>query len=587
MGTVSGGGGYKGGSSATVEATAKPGYQFACWTENGSEVSTENPYIFPVTGDKALTAEFEELPATGIQLDASTLAVAEGSTKELTVLPVPDGAKLEGVTWTSSDPAVATVDENGVVTGVKAGTATITVTMDGFTAVCTVTVNPVEPVPVRPPELPPDTDDQMLKVVMETGLSQVPEGLQEKFDTPAAIETQLKTEIKAVNPAVPETNTAVYDVELLISKDGGVTWEEATKDNFPAGGLTLTLPYPEGTGRSYAFTVVHMFTMDNGTGKGPGDMETPKVTNTDQGIRFTVTGLSPISVGWTEPQPVPSGGSGSDSDDEPAYAVTVEKPDHGKVTANRQSASQGSAVTLTVTPDSGYVLDTLTVTNAKGSVLKLTGKGSGKYTFTMPGGKVSVEARFVLAGETHDCPSLAFADLNTSAWYHEAVDYVLSQGVMGGYGAGRFGPNEKLSRAQLAQLLYNLAGRPAVTGASPFTDVADGAWCADAVIWASANNIVSGYGDGRFAPDAPITREQLAVMLYRYEQHLGGGFTGAWMFLMNYSDVAAVSDYAYEAMCWCTMNGVIHGYADGRLNPKGPATRAQAAQMLMSFLKNR
>ena len=156
---------------------------------------------------------------------------------------------------------------------------------------------------------------------------------------------------------------------------------------------------------------------------------------------------------------------------------------------------------------------------------------------------------------------------------------------MSGYGDGRFAPDVPLSRAMLAQILYNMAGKPSVDNCI-FADVPSGAWYYDAVTWAAANGIVGGYGNGLFGPNDPITREQLATMLYRYEQSQGGGFVNDWAFLLDYPDRDNVSGYAYEALCWCTMNGIIAGMTDGTLNPQGAATRAQAAVMLMRFVQN-
>ena len=283
-----------------------------------------------------------------------------------------------------------------------------------------------------------------------------------------------------------------------------------------------------------------------------------------------------------------SGGSST-----PSYSVTVPKTENGTITVSPKSASRGGTVTITVTPDDGYTLETLTATDSKGNEIELTDKGNGKYTFQMPASKVTVEATFVPV-ETEPqpcdggvtCPAYHFTDVDTSAWYHEAVDYVLLNGIMSGYGGGLFGPNDSLSRAQLAQILYNREGQPTTGSSGVFTDVAGDAWYSDAVTWANLSGIVEGYGNGRFGPNDPITREQLAVMLYRYAQLKGKGFTGMWAFRLDYADAASVSDYAYEAMCWCTMNGVISGYEDKTLRPQNNATRAQVAQMLKNFLEN-
>ena len=384
-------------------------------------------------------------------------------------------------------------------------------------------------------------------------------------------------------------------MELQISTDGGATWTKATAANFPANGLTVTLPYPAGTNNSYTFTVVHMFTTSD-FGKTPGHTETPTVTNTADGLQFTVTGLSPISVGWVQPSTPTTptgptgGGGGGGGGSSSAYAVTVERAEHGKVTSNRTNASSGSTVTLTATPDTGCVLDTLTVTDSRGNEIRLTAQGGGKYTFTMPSRAVTVKAAFApLPDDTEkpcdggvDCPSHGFTDLGTvGTWYHEAVDYVLRNDLMGGYGNGLFGPDDTLTRAQFAQILFNKEGRPAVTGGSIFTDVAPGAWCAPAITWAAERGIVGGYGNGTFGPNDNITREQLAVMLWRY-----AGSPAATNKELHFNDTDEISGFALEALRWAVENGIINGYGNGRLGPQGRATRAQVAQILKNFLDN-
>ena len=182
-----------------------------------------------------------------------------------------------------------------------------------------------------------------------------------------------------------------------------------------------------------------------------------------------------------------------------------------------------------------------------------------------------------------NCPSLAFTDIDTAGWYHHNVDYVLEKGMMNGMGNGVFAPNGNLSRAMLVTILWRLEGEPQVTDGVDFTDVSEDSWYTDAVAWASANGIVNGMGDGTFAPDTDITREQLAAIIYRYEQHKGGGFTGTWMFRMDYTDITEVSEWSYEAMCWCTMKGIINGKPGKLLDPKGNATRAEAAAMLNRY----
>lgn len=282
-----------------------------------------------------------------------------------------------------------------------------------------------------------------------------------------------------------------------------------------------------------------------------------------------------------------SGGGGGVT----TYTVAVENAEHGKVTASPSRASSGTPVTITVTPDEGYELEKLTVTDSKGSEVKLTDKGNGKYTFDMPNTKVEIRAVFRKIAPVWencpggvDCPAYSYRDVDTSAWYHEAVDYVLVNGLMSGYGNGVFGPNDHLSRAQLCQILYNKEGRPAVTGNSAFTDVANGAWYFDAVTWAAENGIVGGYGGGLFGPEDNITREQLAAILYRYAQAKGYDVSvGEDTNILSYADALDVSEWAIPAMQWACGSGVINGVTDSTLVPQGNATRAQAATMLMRF----
>ena len=281
----------------------------------------------------------------------------------------------------------------------------------------------------------------------------------------------------------------------------------------------------------------------------------------------------------------PTGGGGGGAT---TYAVTVEKAEHGKVTASPSRASSGTPVTITVTPDEGYELEKLTVTDSKGSEVKLTDKGNGKYTFDMPNTKVEIRAVFRKIAPVWencpggvDCPAYSYRDVDTSAWYHEAVDYVLVNGLMSGYGNGVFGPNDHLSRAQLCQILYNKEGRPAVTGSSVFIDITDGAWYSGAVTWAAENGIVDGYGNGLFGPEDNITREQLAAILWRY-----AGSPGSSHSLDAFTDAGQISDWAMDAMRWANENGVLNGDGSGHLIPRGNATRAHVAQMIQNFLEN-
>ena len=292
----------------------------------------------------------------------------------------------------------------------------------------------------------------------------------------------------------------------------------------------------------------------------------------------TVTRPAPPS------EPSDDGGSSSPSssvggDSRPTAAVTVEPAEHGEVTSDRARAAYSAPVTLTVQPEKGYELESLTVTDRQGIYMKLSELGGGKYAFTMPGGPVTVRAVFRALGEKR-CPSLAFSDLDVRLWYHEATDFVLEAGLMNGYADGTFRPNGTLSRAMLAQILYNRAGRPAVTGGGTFADVDSGAWYAPAVAWAVEQGVADGYADGTFRPDAGITREQLAVMLWRCAGRPAAGRA------LDFADADRAGDYAREALSWAVERGVMSGKSGGVLDPKGAATRAQTAQMLKNQGRN-
>ena len=261
------------------------------------------------------------------------------------------------------------------------------------------------------------------------------------------------------------------------------------------------------------------------------------------------------------------------------YTVSVEDTDNGSVEVSPTRASKGSTVTVTVKPDEGYELDELTVTDKNGDSVKLTDKGDGKYTFKMPASKVTVEAVFTAA----KVEGLPFTDVTSGDWFYDAVAYVYDKGMMEGTTDTTFAPTMNLTRSMIAQVLYNLEERPEAPGAAGFTDVAAGAWYADAVNWAAARGIVKGYDTGAFGPEDSVTREQLAAILYRYAQAKGYDTTQGGMAVREFSDSASISDWAQTAMSWAVNAQVLSGKGNGVLDPQGTATRAEVAQMLMNF----
>ena len=180
---------------------------------------------------------------------------------------------------------------------------------------------------------------------------------------------------------------------------------------------------------------------------------------------------------------------------------------------------------------------------------------------------------------------LPFVDVPSGSWYEDAVWYVYENGLMAGTSDTTFAPDITTSRGMIVTILYRLEGTPAISGASGFTDVADGQYYTDAVAWAAANNIVGGYGNGLFGPNDTITREQMAAILYRYAQYKGYDVTAS-ADLSGYSDAAQVSSYALAALQWANAEGLVNGTSDTTLTPGGSATRAQVAVILMRFCEN-
>ena len=254
-----------------------------------------------------------------------------------------------------------------------------------------------------------------------------------------------------------------------------------------------------------------------------------------------------------------SSGGGSSS---PSYSVTIpNKTENGTVTVSPRSAEKGDTVTITAKPDSGYQLDDLTVTDKNGKKLKLTDKGNGKYTFTMPASKVTVTPTFVKIAQQPT--GKTFSDVEKSDWFADAVAYVTDKGLMNGTGSDTFSPNASTTRGMLMTVLARYAGTD-TTGSKP--------WYQKGMEWAKAHGVSDGTN-----PEVNITREQLVTMLYRY-----AGSPAASGSLDNFSDASTVSSYAVNAMQWAVANGIVNG-SNGKLNPKNNATRAEVAAILMRF----
>ena len=320
-----------------------------------------------------------------------------------------------------------------------------------------------------------------------------------------------------------------------------------------------------------------------------GSSKTIKVKNslTDENIKVTVNGESKTiepskDATFTYTKPSSGGSSGGSSSGKTTYKVTTSAVNNGGVNASPSNAEKGATITITLSPDKGYKLDKLTVTDGSGKTVSTVKKSDTVYTFTMPASAVNVGVSYVKADET---PSeTKFNDVSANDWFASAVDYVTGKGMMNGTADNTFSPKANTTRGMVVTVLYRLENQPSTSAAS-FTDVASGAYYANAVAWANANGIVSGYGSGKFGPNDKVTREQLAAILYRYAQYKKYDVSGAKS-LDGYTDAQSVSSYAVPALQWANAAGVVTGKSGNKLDPKGNATRAEVAAMLMRFCEN-
>ena len=292
-------------------------------------------------------------------------------------------------------------------------------------------------------------------------------------------------------------------------------------------------------------------------------------TEKNGGTKITTATLfdkdTTVYAHWTYTGSTGGGGGGVTT-----YPITVKSAKNGDVTASHKSASKGTTVTLTVDPDKGYVLDTLTVLDGKDKELKLTEK-NGKYTFTMPASKVTVEATFKASAPTGKNP---FIDVPAGAYYEDAVVWAVEKGITTGMSAAAFDPNGSCTRAQIVTFLWRAAGSPAPrTKVMPFTDVPAGSYYHDAVLWAVENGITKGTSDTMFSPDATCTRAQIVTFLWRSQKSPAAGMANP------FADVAA-DTYYIDAVLWAVKHNITVGTTFSIFSPDEECTRAQIVTFL-------
>ena len=483
----------------------------------------------------------------------------------LTFTVTPEGEKLFR-TLTVNGVDCLTQPKDGNVTAVKNG-ASYTITIKDVISNIAVDVEAVE-----------------YQIAANT-LDIVPSALSSKFSTIDELKNALRAK---VNSAVTASNIAYLDIVLQYKN--GTNWVTVTNpSDFPEGGMDVQVPYSTLAAQntpdsSYNFSVVHMFTTTM-NGQTVGGTESLTSTKQSDGITFHVNSLSPFAIGWYKNTSTGGGGGGGGGAVAPTtYDIVIPSALANTVKADKIKAAAGDTVTLTAAGEG-----TLTVTDANGKSVALTDLGSGKYTFKMPSAKVSVGFKTTAdqpCDGGKDCPSAPFTDVDTAKWYHLSVDYVLTHKMMNGVSSRAFAPNANLTRGMLVQILYNLEGKPKGTAAN-FSDVQADAWYAEAVGWAASNKVVTGYADGTFRPNAAVTREQAAAILYRYAKSKGIDVSvGENTNILSYVDVQQASEYAIPALQWAVGAGVLNGKNGGRLAPTGTATRAEIAAIMQRWCEN-
>lgn len=388
-----------------------------------------------------------------------------------------------------------------------------------------------KPLPIQPSEIGNDKE-----VRIQNGLVKVPDTLKgyEKFNTVEKIEQIMKQSITDVS----DNNTLITEVTLC-RKNGGKREQLTLPSDFPKNGkLTLTIPYPEGTNKNFIFKVVHMITMD-GFGKKPGEIEIPEVTNTENGIQFIVQGLSPILISWTDPS------EPSNNNDNNNSSNNNSNNNQENINDNKYEYKGNSAIIGIAENE------------------EISSKVNNAYDEVSKKDKTQIK----------DTP---FIDVNDKHWFNTPVKYVYQNNLMFGIDDTKFDPQGLVTRAMAVTVIYRMSDSPKVNGKLTFSDVLNGQYYTNPIIWANDNNIVSGYEKNMFLPNNFITREELAVIFWNK-----AGKPNENLKELSFKDEDEVSNWARPAVEWAVSNGFIQGNGENLLKPKDVITRAELAQIIM------
>ena len=462
------------------------------------------------TATCAVTVAAATVPVTGVTLNKTSTSLYVGDTETLTATVAPDNATDRAVNWTSSNPSVATV-ENGVVTAVGAGTATITVTTqdNDYTASCTVTVS---------------------RYSSGGGSSSSSTSLSDR-----AID-----DIQDARPG---------DTVEITLRPGRTTLEREVFEELAGQDITLEIDAGDGV-----LWTVNGLDIPEDTRLRDLDLD---VDLGDSGIPATVLNAVTGEIDTVQLSLAHDGRFG--------FTMTLSAP------LGRDSADYWANL---------YWFNERTEELEFQQAARIAEDGTAEFALDH-----ASDYAIVIDTDSHEPVELPFRDVPENAWYADAAAYVYKHGLMAGTSGSTFSPEGVTTRGQIVTILWRLSGSPVVNYLMDFDDVDPAAYYAEAIRWATSEGIAGGYGGGVFGPDDPITREQLAVMLHRYAQHEGYDVSiGEDTNILSYADAFTVSEYAVSALQWACGAGIINGTGDGStLTPQGEATRAQAAMVLMRF----
>lgn len=550
---------------------------------NSKEGSIDGDDDQPVLVEKVLLNE-----------SAITLTVDQSETLIATVIP--DDATNKNVTWESSNEKVAKVD-NGKVTAISTGNAKITVTtVEGTkTATCTVTVVAA---PIKVTGVTLDKTATTLKSGESLTLKAAvaPADATNKDVSWSSNDTNVATVdsngvVKAIAPGKAtitvttqdgsKTAQCIVTVEATNIAVTGVSLDKTSASLEVKDTLTLKATISPVNANNQNLTWISsdnkVATVKDGvvTAIAPGE-----ATITVKTVDGEKTATCKVTVKAQSSQPTdPS------DPEEPVYQPDITDTDNGTVSVTPSNPQEGDTVTITPKPDQGYEVDDVVVTDEDGNELEVTENADGSFTFVQPEGEVTITVTFK---ENKDEPTdpadpseLPFGDVKTSDWFYDPVKYVYDKGLMTGTSATEFAPNLTTTRGMIVSILHRLEGGPVVEN-DAFSDVSSDDWYGQSVAWAASVGVVNGFEDGTFRPNDPITREQMAAILYNYSQYKGYDVS-ARADLSKYSDAASVSSWATEVLSWANAEGLVNGMTKTTLDPQASATRAQVATILMRY----